>query len=86
MNERRQASVAVLREARPGYIMPVGVWQVRENVRNALRQNPHKYNTLNEALTRIGSQFEIPIKQWINKSMLLKKALFQKRLTDYFGK
>ena len=86
MNERRQASVAVLREARPGYIMPVGVWQVRENVRNALRQKPHKYNTLNEALTRIGSQFEIPIKQWINKSMLLKKALFQKRLTDYFGK
>jgi len=84
MNERRQASVAVLREARPGYIMPVGVWQVRENVRNALRQKPHKYNTLNEALARIGSQFQIPIKQWINKSMLLKKALFQKRLTDYF--
>lgn len=86
MNERRQASVAVLREARPGYIMPVGVWQVRENVRNALRQKPHKYNTLNEALTRIGSQLQIPLKQWINKSMLLKKALFQKRLTDYFGK
>ena len=86
MNERRQASVAVLREARPGYIMPVGVWQVRENVRNALRQKPHKYNTLNEALARIGSQFQIPIKQWINKSMLLKKALFQKRLTDYFVK
>jgi len=83
-SERRQASVAVLREARPGYIMPVGVWQVRENVRNALRQKPHKYNTLNEALTRIGSQFQIPIKQWINKSMLLKNALFQKRLTDYF--
>ena len=84
INERRQASVAVLREARPGYIVPVGVWQVRENVRNALRQKPNKYNTLNEALTRIGSQFQIPIKQWIHKSMLLKKALFQKRLTDFF--
>ncbi|MCW8802471.1 MAG: Nre family DNA repair protein, partial [Candidatus Bathyarchaeota archaeon] len=34
IKERRQASVIVLREAHPGYIMPVGVWQVRENVRN----------------------------------------------------
>jgi len=30
VKERRQATVIVLREARPGYIMPVGVWQVRE--------------------------------------------------------
>jgi len=86
MKERRQASVIVLREAHPGYIMPVGVWQVRENVRNALRQNPLKYNTLPEALARIGNQFQIPLKQWIEKSSLLKKALFQKRITEYFGK
>ncbi|MGB9854220.1 MAG: Nre family DNA repair protein, partial [Candidatus Bathyarchaeales archaeon] len=33
MKEQRQATVIVLREAHPGYIMPVGVWQVRENVR-----------------------------------------------------
>lgn len=31
MKEQQQATVIVLREARPGYIMPVGVWQVREN-------------------------------------------------------
>ncbi|MCJ7722197.1 Nre family DNA repair protein [Candidatus Bathyarchaeota archaeon] len=86
MKERRQASVAVLREAHPGYIMPVGVWQVRENVRNALRQKPLKYNTMEEALARIGSQFQIPLRQWIEKSMLLKNVLFQGRITDYFGK
>ena len=84
--ERRQASVIVLREAHPGYIMPVGVWQVRENVRWALRHIPLKYNTLEEALNRIASQFQIPLKQWIEKSMLLKKALFQKRITDYIQK
>ncbi len=82
--ERRQASVIVLREAHPGYIMPVGVWQVRENVRNAMMQRPHKYNTLEEALTYIGGQFQIPMKQWIEKSTLLSNAMFQKRLTDYF--
>lgn len=81
--ERRQATVIVLREAHPGYIMPVGVWQVRENVRNAMRQAPVKYNTLDEALTRIASQFQIPLEQWIEDSKLLQDALFQKRLTDY---
>jgi hypothetical protein len=86
MKQRRQASVVVLREAHPGYIMPVGVWQVRENVRNALRKKPYKYNTLKEALTRIGDQFQIPLRQWIKKSNLIQNAFFQKQITDYFGK
>lgn len=84
--ERRQATVIVLREAHPGYIMPVGVWQVRENVRNAMRQAPLKFNTLDEVLTRIASQFQIPLQKWIQDSKLLQDALFQKRLTQYFGK
>lgn len=82
--ERRQATAIVLREARPGYIMPVGVWQVRENVRNAMRQAPLKFHTLDEALTRIASQFQIPLQRWIGSSKLLKDALFQRRLTEYF--
>jgi len=86
IKERRQATVIVLREAHPGYIMPVGVWQVRENVRNAMRQAPLKFNTLDEALARIASQFQIPLQRWILSSRLLQDALFQKRLTQYFGK
>ncbi|MEM2394785.1 MAG: Nre family DNA repair protein, partial [Candidatus Bathyarchaeia archaeon] len=50
VKEQRQATVIVLREAHPGYIMPVGVWQVRENVRNAMRQKPFTFKTLDEAL------------------------------------
>jgi len=84
--ERRQATVIVLREAHPGYIMPVGVWQVRENVRNAMRQMPLKYNTLDEALARIASQFQIPLKQWIEDSKLLQDAIFQRRITDFLAK
>lgn len=86
IKERRQATVIVLREARPGYIMPVGVWQVRENVRNAMKQEPMKFKTLNEALQRIGNQFEIPMGQWVTRSHLLKDALFQKRMSDFFSK
>jgi len=84
--ERRQATVIVLREAHPGYIMPVGVWQVRENVRNAMRQTPLRFNTLDEALGRIASQFQIPLQRWIAGSRLLQDAMFQKRLTQYFAK
>jgi len=84
VKERRQATVVVLREARPGYIMPVGVWQVRENVRNAMRQKPLLFKTLNESLEFIGSRFEIPLRRWVQQSELLKNALFQKRLTDFF--
>jgi len=86
LKERRQATVIVLREAHPGYIMPVGVWQVRENVRNAMKQQPLKFYTLDEALGRIASQFKIPLNQWIKESKLLQKALFQKKLTEYFQK
>jgi hypothetical protein len=85
IKERRQATVVVLREARPGYIMPIGVWQVRENVRNAVRNVPYKYNTLNEALNRIASRLQIPLKRWIAQSALLKNALFQKKITDFFS-
>ena len=82
--ERRQATVIVLREAHPGYIMPVGVWQVRENVRNAMRQVPNKFRTLDEALMHISNQFQIPLSRWIQTSKLLQDALYQKKLTEYF--
>jgi hypothetical protein len=85
VKERRQATVIVLREARPGYIMPVGVWQVRENVRNAMRQAPHLFNTLDESLKFISGRFEIPLRRWILQSELLKNVLFQKKLTDFFS-
>ena len=84
VKERRQATVIVLREARPGYIMPVGVWQVRENVKNAMRQKPLLYNTLNEALLRISSQFQIPLESWVRESHLIRDTLFQRRITDFF--
>jgi hypothetical protein len=83
VKERRQASVIVLREAHPGYIMPVGVWQVRENVRHAVAQEPLRYNTLDEALQRIANQFKISLQGWIRQSQLIRNALFQKRITDF---
>ena len=81
--ERRQAGVIVLREIHPGYIMPVGVWNVRENVRKALRNEPKKFDDLKDAILFISSLLHIPIKRWIEASKLLKDLLFQKRLDEY---
>ncbi len=85
VKERRQARIIVLREAHPGYIMPVGVWQVRENVKNAMRQKPLLFNTLNETLHRIASQFNIPLESWIRESHLIRNTLFQRRISDFFS-
>ncbi len=84
IKEKRQATAIVLREARPGYIMPIGVWQVRENVRNAMRQKPYLFNSLGQSLQFISGRLKIPLERWILQSELLKRALFQKKITDFF--
>jgi hypothetical protein len=84
IKERRQATVIVLREAHKGYIMPVGVWQVRENVRNALRNDPLKYDKMEDVLKHLSTKFEIPLKSWIENTKILKDTLVQTKLTNYF--
>ncbi|MBI4362020.1 MAG: hypothetical protein HY558_02490 [Euryarchaeota archaeon] len=80
---RRQAKVVILREAHPGYIMPVGVWNVRETVREALRLPPRRFDTLRETLAHIQTKLDIPMDTWIAKSAVLTDHLRQRRLTEY---
>jgi hypothetical protein len=58
---------------------------VRENVRNAMRQKPYLFSSLGESLKFISGRFEIPLRRWILQSELLKNALFQKKITDFFS-
>jgi len=81
--ERRQAGVIVLREAHPGYIMPIGVWNVRESVRKALKEPYKKFDTLDQALVFISEKMDIPLQRWIKNSAVLKNQLYQKRLEDF---
>ncbi|MEM5869666.1 MAG: Nre family DNA repair protein [Candidatus Aenigmatarchaeota archaeon] len=82
--EKRQAGVIIFREAHPGYILPVGVWNVRENVRETLKKKPLKFNLLSEALTYISTKLEIRMKDWVQNSNLLQKLLYQRKLHDFF--
>lgn len=81
--ERRQACVVILREAHPGYIMPVGVWNVRENVRNAMSGEPRRFESLSEVLGYVSTRLDIPVDRWIAESEVLRGMLFQKRLEDF---
>jgi hypothetical protein len=85
LRERRQATAIVLREAHPEYIMPVGVWQVRENVRNALRGKPLKFSRFEDLLNILGQRFDIPLKKWLENSYLITTALKQTKLTKFIN-
>ncbi len=81
--EKRQASALVLREIHPGYILPVGVWNVRESVRGTLGCPPHRFDTFQKAMQAAMQHLTIPLRKWIQGSVLLKEALFQRKITDY---
>ncbi len=76
-----QAKVIILREVHSGYIMPVGVWNVREHVREALRSTPKTMANISETFSYVSKKMEIPIGTWIKNSRLLKNLLYQKRLS-----
>jgi hypothetical protein len=81
--EKRQAGVVILREAHPGYIMPIGVWNVRESVRKALKEPYEKFDTLDQAMMKVAEKMDIPLQRWIKNSAILKNQLYQKRLEDF---
>ncbi len=83
INEGRQAGAVIFREAHPGYVMPVGVWNVRENVRAALATLPHRYESLDQALQHVDHVMDIPRQRWLFNSGVLKDMLTQRRLDDF---
>ena len=82
--EKRQAGIVILRESHPGYIMPIGVWNVRESVRKALKQNYQKFEKISSALTFVKNHLDISIDRWIKNSAILKNRLYQKRIFDFY--
>jgi hypothetical protein len=79
---RRKAAVIAFREVGKGYAIPLGVWQVRENMRKALKNPSRDFNTLEAALRFINSHTTIPINYYHQKSPLLR----QKTLDTFFKK
>src|SRR3970282_2070162 len=76
--ERRQASAVILRETHPGYLMPVGVWNVRAPVREPSRRPPGPCAPPREALAPLATRLDIPMERWIRNSNVLQHVLHQR--------
>ena len=84
-NERRQARIVILRESYPGFIMPLGVWLVRECVRHALESPYEKFNSFSEMMGFVANRMNISPNYWIENSGILKnnKDVRQKSLYHF---
>jgi hypothetical protein len=72
--EKKQAGAIILREAYAGYV-PLGVFNVRENVRNAMQQPAAEFDDMPGALRYISTKLELPVKRFISQSDLLREQL-----------
>jgi len=83
LTKKTQAGVMVLREIRPEYAVPVGVWQVREGVRMALKQKPVICSNFEEGLDLACKVLSVDKKEWLVRSKL-QQARKQKSISEYF--
>jgi hypothetical protein len=77
-----QAGVLIFREIRPEYAIPVGVWQVREGIREAMKQKPKIISDFNQALDIASAKTSISKNEWISNGNIT-NMIRQKTLLDY---
>lgn len=78
-----QSGVIILREIRPEYAIPVGVWQVREGIRSTMKQTPIIGETFDDALTLASKKMSISKPEWLSKGNIM-KLIRQKTIADFF--
>ncbi|HXG06527.1 MAG TPA: hypothetical protein VNI77_04280 [Nitrososphaera sp.] len=83
IRRRRKAAALVLREIHPEYVIPLGVWQIREGIREALRKPLEKFDSFEEALTFACKGMSLSRQEVANESRLLATLKSQTRITDF---
>jgi hypothetical protein len=80
---KRQATALVLREIHPEFPLPLGVWFVRECVREMFKKKPSIYENMESAIKGLRKVLTVPLIRWFNKSEILKNSILQKKITDF---
>jgi DNA repair protein NreA len=78
--EQKQAGAIILREALHGYV-PMGVFNVRENVRNAMNQLPSEFENIQAALSHISQKFTLPVTRFVEEGELLRNTIRMRQCT-----
>jgi hypothetical protein len=80
---KKQAIALILREVHDGYVMPVGVWNVREHVRETLQCEPLIMHSMEDMMACIRGRLDINTMGWIRNSRILRDLISQRRLYEY---
>ena len=78
-----QSGALIFREIRPEYAIPVGVWQIREGVRAAMKQKPTLADSFEKALDIAVRPMSISTKEWLAHGGII-KLMRQKTISDFF--
>ena len=84
---KKQSGLIILREAYENYV-PLGVFNVRENIKEAMSRPYLEFETLEDCLRYAGTKLRIPVKEFVNQGTLLNEMLHTKQTTldMYFKK
>ncbi len=80
---RKKAGAIVLREIHPNYVIPVGVWQIREGVREALKKSPQKFEDFESAMSSACLGMSLSENELVQKSDLCKSFKSQTKISDF---
>ncbi len=80
---KHKAAALILREIHPEYVMPVGVWQVREGLRRALEGLAKQVESFDEALNFATISLSLSKNEWLRNSQMYKSKKEQLRITDF---
>jgi len=83
LKNKIQSGVLIFREIRPEYSIPVGVWQVREGIRQAMKTTPIVISDFNNAIEIAATKTSVSKKEWIKNGKII-ELIRQKTLADYF--
>ena len=82
LKNKIQAGVLIFREIRPEYAIPVGVWQVREGLRDTMKQKPNITSDFNHAVQLASTKTSVTKKEWIANGNIT-NMVRQKTLSDF---
>lgn len=82
-NIGRKASAMVLREIHSEYVLPVGVWQVREGIRRAFSEKAKQFYEFQNALSFACSTLSISTNEWLKNSKFYDNMRNQSRITNF---
>jgi hypothetical protein len=83
-NIRRQARVLIFREVRGGYLVPLGVWVIRETVKNAMAMGPiKKLDNFQSSIHDLAGGLMVGFKHWKHSSEMIDYITHQKTIYNF---